>query len=262
MAMLLLLLAFFALACAQDIFLASRVTVDGTVPVKSCPPKEWVLQMYGGGSWVLDYQDKSWDPYMEFLGLPKTLWPTEAHTSDIHEFHMATDGTYYLLNHTIPLSKFHLFFKTELGTSSQKPDWSTTPYLVPTPAGFDPHPLKFNFSKWRNFIEEPGTPFPDSCYALRTQNRGIYNNSGVLSELVVDFTGELTSPYEWRYSLHVWDFKTGEIIEPWRSQMTDAKPYPGVSYRYFKKPVQSFADAEARNPCQNMTLEGQTFQFC
>merc|ERR1740130_1566303 len=112
--MLLLLLSCFAPAYAQDLFLAFGSTADVTVPAKSCPPKEWVLQMYGGGSWVLDYTDKSWDAFMEFLGLDKAAWPTEAHTTDMHQFHMAKDGIYYLLNHTIPLSKFHLFFKTEL----------------------------------------------------------------------------------------------------------------------------------------------------
>ena len=136
------------------------------------------MQMYNGGSWILDYTDSSWDTYMEFLGLQKSAWPTERDTSDIHEFLFSKDGTHYVMNHTIPLSKFHLFFKTEVGTVSKKPDWTPTPYLVPTPAGFNPHPLKFNFSTWRNFIEEPGSPFPDSCYGLRTQNRGMYNNSG------------------------------------------------------------------------------------
>merc|ERR1711924_307286 len=118
--------------------------------------------------------------------------------------------------------------------------------MAPTPAGFNPHPLKYNMTLWSNWIKEPGSPFAGSCWAMRTQNRGIYNDTGRLSELVVDFTGELTSPYEWRYSLHVWDWSTGETIEPWKSQLQDAKPYPGVSYRYFKKAVQSFTDAEAR----------------
>jgi len=228
----------------------------------TCPPKEWVLEMYAGGSWILDRTDSSWDAYMGWLGLDPAAWPTERHTSDIHEYSMAPDGKSYVLNHTIPLSKFHLVFKTELGSAASPPAWTATPYKAPTPSGFNPHPLKMNMSIWRNFIEEPGTPFPESCYALRTQTRGMYNNSGVLSEVVVDFTGELLSPHEWRYSLHVWDWGSKETLEPWKSQMQQAKPYPGVSYRYFKKAVQSFGDAEARNPCQNMTVEGESFQFC
>jgi len=245
---------------------AFAVAFAGSTPVQpevsTCPPKSWMLQMYNHGSWILDYTDPSWDAYMQWLGLDPSSWPTERNTSDIHEFHMSQDGTFYLLNHTIPLSKFHLFFKTALGTASKKPEWTPTPYKMPTPAGFNPHALKFNFSSWRNFLEEPGKPYPDSCYALRTQNRGTYNNSGVLSELVIDFTGELTSPWEWRYSLHVWDWKTGETVEPWKSQLQNAKPYPGACYRYFKKAVQSFGDAEERHGCKNMTLEGQAYQFC
>lgn len=127
--------------------------------------------------------------------------------------------------------------------------------------GYGKH-VKINMTHWRNWIEDPGKPFPESCYALRTQNRGFYNESGVITEKVVDFTGELLSPYEWRYSLHVWDFLSGETLEPWRSQMQDVKPHPGVSYRYFKKSVQSFADAELRNPCRNLTVEGHTYEFC
>jgi len=250
---------------AAVLAVCSVLALVSGAPVKeasSCPSKEWVLQMYNGGSWILDYTDTSWDAYMEFLGLAKSAWPTERHTSDIHEYVMAADGKSYVMNHSIPLSKFHLFFKAQLGTEADKPDWTPTPYVVPTPSGFNPHPLKYNMTLWRNFLEPPGSPFPESCWALRTQNRGIYNNSGVLSELVVDFTGELTSPTEWRYSLHVWDFKTGDTIEPWKSQMQDAKPHPGVCFRYFKKAVQSFGDAEARNACQNQTLNGQTYTFC
>jgi len=248
------------------IFLCSLLVLAGATPaqhLRSCPPKAWVLQMYGGGHWILDYTDSSWDPYMKFLGLPESAWPTERNTQDIHEYVMPNDGTYYVMNHTIPEAKFHLSFRTKLGTAAQKPEWTQTPYFQPTPAGFDPtKQLKFNFSLWRNFIEEPGSPFDSSCYALRTQNRGTYNDSGALSELVVDFTGELLSPYEWRYSLHVWDWKTGETIEPWKSQLQNAKPHPGVSYRYFKKAVQSYADADSRNSCRNMTVENQTYKFC
>jgi len=261
------LVACLALASvAQDLFLAPVVAdKPATSLPKSanrCPPKEWILQMYSGGHWILDYTDSSWDAYMQFLGLAESAWPIERNTSDIHEYYISKDGSYFVMNHTIPASKFHLLFKAELGTSSEPPAWSRTPYMMPTPAGFNPHPLKYNMTLWRNFIEEPGKPFPESCYALRTQNRGIYNNSGVLSELVVDFTGELLSPYEWRYSLHVWDWKTGKTIEPWKSQLQNAKPHPGVCYRYFKKAVQSFADAEARHPCQGMLVDGQTYQFC
>jgi hypothetical protein len=218
--------------------------------------------MYSGGHWILDYTDGSWDPYMEFLGLQNSAWPTERNTSDMHEYWMDKDGAYYVMNHTIPASNFHLTFRTPLGTAAHKPEWEPSPYTMPTPAGFNPHPLKFNMTLWRNFIEDPGTPFPESCYALRTQTRGIYNESGVLSEKVVDFTGELLTPYEWRYSLHVWDYETGQTLEPWRSQMQDAKPYPGVSYRYFKKAVQSFSDAEERNACRTLSVSGQSYQFC
>ena len=227
---------------------------------EQCPPKEWILQMYAGGHWVLDYTDASWDAYMAFLGLDPKAWPTERHTTDIHEYYMAED--YYVMNHTIPLSNFHLFFKTSLGTAAEKPLWTPTPYMAPTPSGFNPHPLKLNMTLWRNYIEDPGRPFPESCYALRTQTRGVYNESGVTSEVVVDFTGELTSPYEWRYSLHVWNWTTGETLEPWKSQLKSAKPYPGVSYRYFKKAIQSFTDANRRNMCQNMTLDGRAYEFC
>jgi len=247
-----------ATASAQDIFLARQAPATA----RTCPPKDWVLQMYQGGHWIIDYTDESWDAYMRFLGLQESAWPTERNTSDVHEYHFAADGSYYVMNHTIPLSDFHLFFKTELGTVHSKPEWTPTPYSMPTPAGFDPNPLKYNMTLWRNWIEEPGQPFPESCYAMRTQNRGTYNDSGVISELVVDFTGELTGPYEWRYSLHVWNWTTGEIIEPWKSQMQDAKPYPGVCYRYFKKAVQGFDDAVARHPCNTMTLDGESFEFC
>lgn len=257
---------YFLGASGQDLFLSPGIVELPEVAVpkvaKNCPSKEWILQMYSGGHWILDYTDSSWDAYMKFLGLVESAWPTERNTSDIHEYHMDKDGKFFVMNHTIPLSNFHLLFKAELGTPSSKPEWKQTPYMMPTPAGFNPHPLKYNMTLWRNFIEEPGTPFPESCYAMRTQSRGIYNESGVLSELVVDFTGELLSPYEWRYSLHVWDWKTGETIEPWKSQLTDAKPYPGVSYRYFKKAVQSFADAEARHSCKNLLVDGTAYQFC
>jgi hypothetical protein len=247
-----LLLVFLALASAAPV-----------VPARpNCPPKEWVMKMYSGGHWILNYTDSSWDPYMQWLGLQKSAWPTERNTSDIHELDMSDDGRWYVMNHSIPLSKFHLKFRTAVGTAEDPGEWTQTPYAMPTPAGFNPHALKFNFTLWRNYIEEPGHPFPDSCYALRTQSRGTYNNSGVLSEQVVDFTGELLSPYEWRYSLHVWDWNSKKTIEPWLSQMEHARPYPGVSYRYFKKASQSFADAEARNACRHMTVGGEAYEFC
>lgn len=218
--------------------------------------------MYNHGHWILDYTDSSWDAYMEFLGLDKSAWDIERHTSDIHEYLFAEDGSSYVMNHTIPLQDFHLTFKTEIGTPQHKPDWQPTPYAVPTPAGFDPHPLKLNMTMWRNFFEEPGKPFAESCHALRTQTRGLYNESGFISEVVVDFTGELTSPYEWRYSLHVWNYTTGEILEPWKSQMKDAKPYPDVCYRYFKKATQSFQDALAKNNCTKLSVDGTAYEFC
>ena len=139
---------------------------------------------------------------------------------------------------------------------------TATPCTQPTPAGFDPQPLTLNITLWRNFLEEPGEPFPESCHALRTQTRGIYNDSGAVSEVVVDFTGELTSPYEWRYSLHVWNWTTGETLEPWKSQLKDAKPYPDVSYRYFEKATQSYGDATARNPCRQLLVDGENYDFC
>jgi len=60
----------------------------------------------------------------------------------------------------------------------------------------------------------------------------------------------------------VWNYTTGEMIEPWKSGLKDAKPHPGVSYRYFKKAVQSFEDAEARHGCRTQTLDGQSYEFC
>jgi len=255
MAMYAMVLASLGSAQGQDLFLSRPRETH-------CPPKEWMLQMYNRGHWILDYTDSSWDAYMEFLGLDKGAWPTERNTSDIHEYFFAEDGSSYVMNHTIPLSDFHLMFKTEVGTAQHKPEWSWTPYLDPTPAGFNPDPLKLNMTLWRNFFEEPGKPFPESCHALRTQTRGTYNESGALSEVVVDFTGELTSPYEWRYSLHVWNWTTGEILEPWKSQLKDATPHPDVSYRYFKKATQSFGDALAKNPCGELKVDGQVYDFC
>lgn len=247
-------------ASGQEVFLAS--SSDAPAQHSRCMPKEWVLQMYNRGHWILDYTDSSWDAYMEFLGLDKSLWPTERNTSDIHEYVFAMDGSYYVMNHTIPLSDFHLQFKTAIGTVHKKPEWTQTPYMMPTPGGFDPQPLTLNMTLWRNFWEEDGKPFRESCHALRTQTRGVYNDSGVISEVVVDFTGELTSPYEWRYSLHVWNWTTGEVLEPWKSQLRDAKPHPNVCYRYFKKATQSFGDALAKNPCAKLDVDGRTYEFC
>ena len=47
---------------------------------------------------------------MEFLNVKKEAWPAEFHASDIHEyaFFEKAGGAYFLMNHTIPATNFHV----------------------------------------------------------------------------------------------------------------------------------------------------------
>lgn len=237
-----------SLAIAQDLFLAARPATP------ECPPLHWVKQEFGSGHWILNYTDKTWEPYMIFLGLPKSDWYNEFHTSDVHQYAMYENT--FIMNHTIPLTHFHVLF--EAGLTGK---WEKNPYPAPTPQGLDPSKVKVNLTNFRNVFEKPGVPHSDSCWALRTDMPVVNNATGTPKEYLVTFWRELTSPIDMRCTLYITDPTTGSIIEPWATEMKDAKPFPGYSYRYFRKTVQSFDDALKRLNATPTGLRQDTYFY-
>lgn len=222
----------------QDLFLSSQIEPRANAP--ECPPLKWIKQGFNVGAFIINYTDDSWGAYMEFLGVRKELWPTEFNASDIWQYTFF--DTTYMMNHTIPASKFHVKF--EVNTTGV---WEKNPYPYVTPAGFDKN-ASVDLSKVRNIFDKPGIPHPDSCWALRTDMPVVSNRTGKQKEYIVSFWRELTSPSDIRCTLYIYDAVTNETIEPWKSQMKDAKPFPGYSYRYFRHTVQSFSDIEPAWP--------------
>lgn len=248
------------LAVAQDLFLstAEHPWAEPVIPDSNrgpeCPPLKWIKQDFGAGHWILNYTDDTWAAYMRFLGMNKTQWPTEFHASDIHQY-VFFDKT-FIMNHTIPLINFHLLFEANLSQ-----EWEKNPYPQVTPAGLDPH-ASVNLSTFRNDFEQPGVPHVDSCWALRTDMPVLQKQKdGTMKEFVVTFWRELTSPIDMRCTLYVYDASTNKTIEPWATEMRDATPFPGYSYRYFRKTVQSFEDTLRRLPCAPTGARPGTY-FC
>merc|ERR1712232_97951 len=127
-----------------------------------------------------------------------------------------------IMNHTIPLTNFHLLYEANLTGV-----WDKNPYPQVTPAGLDPK-ARVNLTSFRNEFEKPGVPHPDSCWAMRTDMPVAKKNekTGKVDRYMVKFWRELTSPIDMRCTLHVMDAATDKPIEPWASQMKDAKPFP------------------------------------
>lgn len=248
----------------QDLFLSSNIgkaPLSGSLPINiatpppakaECPPLKWIKESFSG-AFILNYTDDTWGAYMTFLGVSKELWPTEFNASDIWQYTFFDNS--FMMNHTIPAAKFHLKYEASLNRV-----WEKNPYPYVTPAGFDKN-ASVDLSKFRNYFDPPGTPLPDSCWALRTDMPVVSNHTGTSKEYVVSFWRELTSPSDIRCTLYVYDAKTNETIEPWKSQMQDAKPYPGYSYRYFRRTVQSFDDIQKRLWCAPTGLRDGTY-FC
>ncbi|CAE8712259.1 unnamed protein product, partial [Polarella glacialis] len=172
-----------AVACGQDLFLASErpevVLSDGAEtlgrrPKRECAPLNWIKQDFGTGHWILNYTDSSWGEYMTFLGVDRSHWPEEFAASDIHQY--AFFEKTFIMNHTIPLTNFHLLF--EVGTENK---WEKNPYPQVTPAGLDPH-AGVKLTDFRNAFEQPGVPHEDSCWALRTDMPLVQNKSGVITD--------------------------------------------------------------------------------
>lgn len=236
----------------------------------SCPPRTWVSEELGSGSWIINETDSSWSWYMEFLKINKSAWPAEFHASDIHRysFWQNASGLFYIMNHTIPASGFHLLFE-----ANSNGEWMKNPYPVLTPAGFDPHGAKVNLLDVRYAFEEPGIPFDDSCHAWRCDMPIVQNVSVggkiVPTEFIVSFWRELTSPTEMRCTLYITEANTGKTLSPWNeagygpvpSSQIPGKPQR-LSYRYFRKTVQSFEDVEKRLPCVKTGIPGDDHQFC
>jgi len=247
-------------ARGQDLFLAAKelVETDAAVIEKpaaktECPPLKWIKESLSTGAFILNYTDESWGAYMNFLHVDKVHWHDEFFASDIWQY-VFYDNT-FVMNHTIPKASFHLLY--EAGLSGK---WEKNPYPFVTPAGFDKH-AAVNLSTFSNIFEQPGVPHPDSCWALRTEMPVVNNITGTPKEYIVKFWREMTSPSDIRCTLTVYDAKTKETIEPWRSQMQDVKPYPNYAYRYFRRTVQSFPDVVKRLPCQ-ATGERDGTYFC
>jgi len=237
-------------AVAQDLFLASEPQAPW---VPECAPLNWIKHDMGSGHWILNYTDTSWGKYLTFLGMDKSHFPEEFNASDIHQYDFF-DRT-FIMNHTIPSINFHLLYEASL-----EDRWEKNPYPHVTPSGLDPN-ASVDLTTFKNTFERPGKPHPDSCWAMRTDMPVQKNISGVMKEFIVTFWRELTSPIDMRCTLHVWDAASKKVIDPWASEMQDSKPFPGYSYRYFRKTVQSFADAVTRLPCIPTGLRNGTF-FC
>jgi len=233
--------------------MAASPVVDSQPQQRACPPLEWIKKDFGTGHWILNYTDKSWDAYMLFLGVDKSHWNDEFNASDIHQY--VFYDTTFIMNHTIPLTNFHLLYEAPLGKQ-----WTKNQYPTVTPAGMDPKAAQ-NLTVWRNYFEQPGQPHADSCWALRTEMAVAHKVNGEWKSFVVVFWRELTSPIDMRATLHVFDNSTGQVIEPWATQMKDSKPFPDFSYRYFRKTVQSFGDAAERLPCAPTGKRNGTY-FC
>lgn len=214
-------------------------------PSTTCPPREWVLEDFGSGHWILDHTDEStWSWYMDLLRVPESARPAEYHCSDIHQY-IFTDKT-FIMNHTIPLVNFSLKF--EAGTEGKL---EKNPYPAPTPQGFDPRVAKVNLTNWRNAIDTG--PFGKSCSALRTEMVSAVareDDPKKFDEYWVIFWRELVTPTYMKASLYVTD-PEGNKIGPWKSG--------GYSYRYFRKTVQSFEDTTKRLSCQESGFHGTEF---
>lgn len=239
----------------------------------TCPPKPWIYNSLAGGHWIINSTDpESWGWYMEFLNVNKKDWPAEFHATDMHQYIFFTNasGIFYIMNHTIPSSGFHLLFEAD-----SNGQWRPNPYPVLTPAGFDPSSAKVDLKKVRYLFEEPGVPFADSCYAWRCDMPMVKNvtigGKLVEKEFVVSFWRELTSPTEMRCTLYITEADTGESIAPWTEPGYGLKPadaIPGhpkrLSYRYFRKTVQSLGDALERLPCKASGLaeDNGQHEFC
>jgi hypothetical protein len=207
---------------------------------------------------------------MEFLDVDKKAWPAEFHATDMHQyiFFSNATGLFYIMNHTIPATNFHLLFEAD---SNGK--WMPNPYPVLTPAGFDPSSAKVDLKKVRYTFEEPGVPFADSCWAWRTDMPMVKNvtkdGKVVPKEFVVTFWRELTSPSAMRCTLYITEADTGMAIAPWTEPgygLAPSASIPGspkrLSYRYFGKAVQSFSDAQARHNCIPSGIPGDVHEFC
>jgi len=238
------------LAFAQDLFLESRLQDDVGI---QCPPLSWIKAGFSSGAFILNYTDTTWGAYMKFLNVKPDQWPNEFNASDIWQY-VFYDET-FIMNHTIPKANFHLLYEASLSGR-----WEKNPYPYVTPAGFDPK-VAVNLSTFRNTFEKPGVPHRDSCHALRTDMPVVSNFTGTKREYIVSFWRELRTPIDIMATLYVYDAKTGETLEPWKSQMKDAKPFPGYSYRYFRRTVQSFDDVEKRLKCAPTGERSGTY-FC
>lgn len=238
------------LACAQDLFLESRLQDDAEM---QCPPLKWIKMGLSSGAFILNYTDESWGAYMKFLNVAPDKWPDEFNASDIWQYVFYDDS--FIMNHTIPKAGFHLLYEASLSGK-----WEKNPYPYVTPSGFDKH-VAVNLSTFRNEFEKPGIPHKDSCWALRTDMPVASNFTGEEREYIVRFWRELRTPEDIMATLYVYDAKTGETIEPWKSQMKNAKPFPGYSYRYFRRTVQSFEDIEKRLECAPTGVRPGTY-FC
>jgi hypothetical protein len=242
-----------------------------TTKASTCPPKPWILETFGNGHWIINNTDPvSWAWYLEFLNVSKDAYDAEFHATDMHQYIFWTNasGMFYIMNHTIPSSGFHLLFEADANGV-----WRKNPYPVLTPAGFDPSSAKVDLQKVRYVIEEPGIPFADSCWSWRTDMPMVVNrteNGKVTpTEFVVSFWRELTSPTDMRCTLYIVKGDTYESIAPWSEAgygLTPSDAIPGapkrLSYRYFKKTTQSFADAEKRLSCEKSGIAGDHHKFC
>lgn len=202
--------------------------------------------------------------------MSRSAWPAEFHATDMHQYIFWTNdtGLFYIMNHTIPGNGFHLLF--EAGSNNK---WMKNPYPVLTPAGFDPNSSKVDLLKVRYAFEEPGIPFEDSCHAWRCDMPMVRNvtidGKVVPTEYVVTFWRELTSPTEMRCTLYITEANTGKSIEPWSNPGYGQAPsttIPGepkrLSYRYFRRTVQSFEDSAARHACRASGIAGDEHTFC
>jgi hypothetical protein len=245
-------------AHGKDFFLASKLDsiTRSSFPFPErheCPPLKWIKQGMSSGTWILNYTDLTWGAYMNFLGVDQAHWNDEFNASDIWQYSFYDET--FIMNHTIPMVGFHLLYEASL-----KGVWEKNPYPYVTPAGFDKH-AAVDLSNFRNVFEKPGIPHADSCWALRTDMPVVSNHTGKLKEYIVTFWRELTTPSDMRATLHIYDAKTMDIIEPWKSQLQDASPTPGFSYRYFRRTVQSFEDVVKRWKCRP-TGEREGTYFC
>lgn len=238
----------------------------------TCPSRQWILEALSHGHWIINETDAtSWAWYMEFLKVNKKEWPAEFDATDMHQYSFWTNssGIFYIMNHTIPASGFHLLF--EAGSNGK---WQKNPYPVLTPAGFDPSSAKVDLKGVRYVFEEPGVPFAESCHAWRCDMPMVQNvtvdGKIVAKEFIVTFWRELVSPTSMRCTLYITEAQAGESIAPWNkpgyglppSEKIQGRP-KRLSYRYFQQTTQSMTDALKRLPCKKTGMvDDEEHLFC